>query len=302
MLEFRHWLCLWVCSGWFALAQAAGLVITDDRGNTVSLSVPPQRVVTLLPSLTETVCALGQCDRIVGTDRHSNWPERVQRVPKLGSGLEPSVEAIVALRPDIVLAGAHTRASARLQALGLNVLVFEHTRHADVLRVLVAVGRVLGLPGTVAEQVWQEMQAGLSAAAASLPSHARGASVYVEVNQGPYAAGDASFIGETLKLLGARNIVGSGLGPFPRLNPEFVVRSDPDVIMAMGADAAGMADRPGWRSMRAMRERRWCLFSPAEADVLVRPGPRMAEAARLMAECLGRLYLPGATVDKVAHE
>jgi iron complex transport system substrate-binding protein len=110
--------------------------------------------------------------------------------------------------------------------------------------------------------------------------------VYVEVGRGPYAASESSFIGETLTRLGARNSVPGTLGPFPQLNPEFVVRADPDVIIVGGRSAQGLVLYPGWASMRAVREQRVCVLNPEQADVLVRAGPRLAEAAGLMARCL----------------
>ena len=76
--------------------------VTDDRGVTTRWTTPPQRVITLLPSLTETVCALGQCTRLVGIDRYSNWPTQVTTLPTLGGGMDPNIEAIVALKPDVV--------------------------------------------------------------------------------------------------------------------------------------------------------------------------------------------------------
>jgi iron complex transport system substrate-binding protein len=76
------------------------------------------------------------------------------------------------------------------------------------------------------------------------------------------------------------------LGPFPKLNPEYIVRANPDVIFIGQASASSLAARPGWQRIRAMREQRVCTFATDEADVLVRPGPRMAEAARIMARCL----------------
>ncbi|RYF62016.1 MAG: ABC transporter substrate-binding protein, partial [Comamonadaceae bacterium] len=78
------------------------LQITDDRGVAVRLAQPPQRIVSMLPSLTETVCELGACGRLVGVDRYSNWPGRVRTLPQVGGGLDPNVEAIVALKPDLV--------------------------------------------------------------------------------------------------------------------------------------------------------------------------------------------------------
>ena len=110
--------------------------------------------------------------------------------------------------------------------------------------------------------------------------------MYFEVNRGPYAAGESSFIGETLARLGVKNVVPASLGPFPRLNPEFVVRANPDVIMVGNRSMQAMASYPGWGSIKAVKERRICAFGVDESDVVVRPGPRMAEAARLMARCL----------------
>jgi iron complex transport system substrate-binding protein len=110
--------------------------------------------------------------------------------------------------------------------------------------------------------------------------------VYFEVNSGPYAAGESSFIGETLTRLGVKNIVPASLGPFPKLNPEFVVRANPDLIMVGDTTYIGMEQRPGWSGMRALREQRFCRFTPEQADMLVRPGPRMAEGARIMARCI----------------
>ena len=110
--------------------------------------------------------------------------------------------------------------------------------------------------------------------------------VYFEVNQGPYGAGETSFIGETLTRLGVKNIIPAKLGPFPKLNPEYIVRANPDLILIGQRSADRMAQRPGWSSMRALRSQRVCVFSSEEADILVRPGPRMAEGARLMAKCL----------------
>lgn len=266
------------------LAQAAPITVVDDRGHTVTLIQPPQRIVSLLPSLTETVCALGACERLVGVDRYSNWPARVVPLQGVGGGLDPNIEAIVALRPDVVLMATSSRAQARLESLGLKVVALEPKTYADVQRVLGKVGQVLGVADAL--QVWRVIDAGVQAAAQSLPAAARGTRVYFEVNSGPYAAGPSSFIGETLARLGAGNIVPAALGPFPKLNPEFVVRADPDLIMVGARSAEGLAARPGWSQMCALRDGRLCRFDAAQSDVLIRPGPRMAEAARLMAGCL----------------
>ncbi|RYF81010.1 MAG: ABC transporter substrate-binding protein [Comamonadaceae bacterium] len=276
-------------------ASAPLLQVTDDRGVTVRLSQPPQRIVTTLPSLTETVCELGACARLVGVDRYSNWPDRVRTLPQMGGGLDPNVEAIVALKPDLVLVAQSSRVADRLQALGLTVAVLEPKTHADVQRVGARVAQLLGVPASDAQAMWRRIDAAVLAAAQSVPAAAHGTRVYIEVSGGPYAAGPSSFIGETLTRLHARNIVTPDLGPFPKLNPEYVVRANPALIMVGARSAQGLEQRPGWGAIDAVKNARVCRFTADQSDMVVRPGPRMTEGARLMADCLSRSVAPAVT-------
>lgn len=267
---------------------AAATEVTDDRGVTVRLAQPPQRVLSLLPSLTEIVCALGACERLVGVDNYSNWPVAVRKLPHVGGLEDANIETIVALKPDVVLLAASSRALARLEGLGLKVVALEPKTLADVQRVMVKVAQILG--SNQAPRLWAQINAGVDAAARDLPHELRGARVYFEVNSGPYAASESSFIGELLARIGVANVVPGRLGPFPKLNPEFVVRADPQVIMVSDRNAQMLKARPGWDRIQAVREGRVCMFTAQQGDVLVRPGPRMAEGAHLMVQCLtGRL-------------
>jgi len=277
------WLFLVLCTG---LAQA--FTVRDDRQQDISFSQTPARIVSLLPSLTETVCALGQCRTLVGLDRYSNWPAAVQRLPRLGGGLDPNIESVVALRPDLVLIAASARGADRLQSLGIKVLALEPRTHADVQRVISTLAQVLGVPAAESERLWREINAGVLAAAQSLPPQARGQKVYVEVSPAPYGASESSFIGETLTRMGLRNILPGSLGPFPQINPEFVVRAQPDFILAGDSSRASMLQRPGWGRLKVIQANRVCVFDQDESDMLVRAGPRMAEGARLMAQCMAR--------------
>jgi iron complex transport system substrate-binding protein len=280
--------CLWLLGLWLCAAWAQAVTVQDDRQQSVEIAKPPQRIVSLLPSLTEMVCALGQCHKLVGLDRYSNWPESVRQLPRMGGGLDPSIEAVLAQRPDLVLMATSARGAERFQALGLTVLVLEPRTHADVQRVLHTLAQVLGVPKAQSEAVWRQIDAGVMAAAQSLPPQAKGQKIYVEVSPAPYGASEASFIGETLTRLGLRNILPASLGPFPKINPEFVVRAQPDVIIAGDSSRASMLQRPGWAQLKAMQSGKVCAFSPEESDMLVRAGPRMAEGARLMVQCLQR--------------
>lgn len=244
--------------------------------------------MSLLPSLTESVCALGACDRLVGTDRYSDWPASVQQLPKLGGLDDTLIERLVALRPDLVLAVPATRAIPRLESLGIPVLGLQLERHEAVREALVLLAQLLGRP-QAADRVWAAIQRDISTAAARVPAKLRGRRVYFEVDGSPYAAGAASFVGVTLTRLGLVNIVPAAMGPFPRLNPEYVVRQQPEIIMAERKALAGMAARPGWSRLTALQRRGVCGFSQADYAVLVRPGPRLGEAALRIADCLAAL-------------
>ncbi|MDI1245440.1 MAG: helical backbone metal receptor [Rhodoferax sp.] len=270
---------------WLVFLQSVhAYQVTDDRGVAISFDKPPQRIVSLLPSLTESVCALGHCDRLVGLDRYSNYPDRVRKLPQVGGGLDPNIEAIVALRPDLVLMASSAQGGVRLQALGVKVMSLEPKTHADVKQVLNKLALVLG--ASDGWRVWQGIESAMRAAEQSLPARFKTTRVYFEVNRAPYAAGEASFIGETLTWLGVKNIVPASMGPFPLINPEFVVRANPDVIMVGDVNFPGLDGRPGWAGMRAIAKQQVCVFTPEQSDMLVRPGPRMADGAKLMAQCL----------------
>ena len=278
-----------VC-GWLACALApawagGAIQVLDDRGHAVTLAAPPQRIVSLLPSLTEAVCELGACARLVATDRWSNWPEPVKGLPKLGGLEDANLERIVAMRPDLVLLAPSSRLSERLRGLGLKVAELDATDLPQVQRMLEKVALLVGLPGTAAVQ-WQRVQDGLRVARAAVPDRARGMAVYVEVSSAPHAASESSYIGQLLSQLGAGNVVPARLGPFPKLNPEFVVQAQPALIVVSASERKGLVARPGWPAMSAVRQGRVCALSPPDMDVLSRPGPRVAQAAMVLARCL----------------
>ncbi len=291
MNMLMHWLAtlLLGLSACFTTAvQAVPTVVVDDRGQRIALPAAPQRVVSLLPSLTEIVCALQHCGLLVGTDRYSNWPASVRALPKLGGLEDTQIERIVALKPDLVLAAASSRAIDRLEALGLRVLTLEPKSLKDTQRVIGLVAQALSdAPAGVA--LGQRIDSRIQAAAARLPPALRGQRVYFEVASAPYAAGEVSFIGEVLQRLGLGNAVPAALGPFPKLNPEFVVRAQPDIVMATNRALAEMPGRPGWDTLRALRDKRQCGFDSEPWDMLVRPGPRLADAADLLVDCLLKL-------------
>jgi iron complex transport system substrate-binding protein len=281
--------------GLWSAGWAAPFEVRDDRGKAVAFAAPPQRIVSLLPSLTETVCDLGACGRLVGVDRYSNHPKEITRLPRLGGGLDPNIEAVLALRPDVVLMAGSSRAVERLEALGLRVLAMEPKSMAEMeasVRALSMLlqGEAAGAKAT-ADAAWQRLQDGLDAAGKQMaasrvrPVRQR---VFMQVSPALHAAGEASFIGEVLKRIGLDNIVPASLGVFPLVSPEWVLRADPDWIILSQSQVHTLPQRPGWANMRAVSQGRFCALTQDQADTLSRPGPRLPMGAQAVAACVSR--------------
>lgn len=270
------------------LGARAEIAVRDGRGVEVVFAAVPQRVVSLMPAATESVCAIGACDRLVGTDRFSNWPASVAALPKLGGLDDAPVERIAALKPDVVLVSSAARIIDRLEALGIKVVVLETRNRTDTRDALALLGRLFAKPGA-ADAVWARIEREVQAAAQRVPASIRGGRVYFEIDSTPYAAGPESFVGELLASLGMRNILAPDSGPFPKVNPEFVVTAQPDVVMASTQNLREMPSRPGWASLRALARGKACGFERARFDLVTRPGPRLGEAAGAIADCLARI-------------
>jgi iron complex transport system substrate-binding protein len=271
---------------------SGSFTLTDDRGRVIVIDKAPQRIITLLPSLGEIVCELQACDRLVGVDRYSNWPERVQSLPKLGGIDDTQLEALVKLKPDLVLLARSSRVTQRLESMGIQVVALEPQNQADMRRVIQLIAGALHLPQSQerAQALWQNIQQKLDAAALRVPAKAKGMRIYFEAGSGYFAAGEASYIGETLRRLGLVNVVTPSMGAFPQVNPEFVVKANPQIIFMGERTATDLQSRPGWNRIDAIAQQRICSFTPAQSDIIVRSGPRIPDAAELMVACLRRIF------------
>lgn len=270
--------------GFSLAAFAAPVSVNDDRGVMVSLDKPPQRIISLLPSLTESVCALGKCEALVGVDRFSNWPKSIERLPKLGGMGDVNIERIMQLKPDIVLLEKASPLITRLNSLGIKTFALDIKSMGDERRALEKLDTLLG--SAESKRVWNQVEAEMMRAYKQLSSTQKNIRVYFEVNPAPFAAGRNSFIGEILTRLDLVNIIPESLGPFPKINPEFVVQAKPEVILLTESTASDIGKRPGWKSIPAVSNNRICVFSTEQNDILVRPGPRMGEAALIISECI----------------
>ena len=278
---------LWVLG--VALATGYPLVVTDDLGRKVTIPAEPERIVVMLPSATETVCALGACDKIVATDNYSNWPEAVKKLPKAGGLYDPNVELIVSLKPDLVIASKYGKLVDRLEKAGIPAYAVKTETFEDIFETARKLGLVLNREAQ-AEALVARIQSevyrleSMAAKAKTRPT------VYYEIDATPYTVGPDSFIGVLIRKARGKNIVPPELGLFPKISPEFVVEKDPEVIVLgdapYGVNLEALKKRPGWAKIRAVREGRVCELKKAETDLVHRPGPRVPEGLRVLIRCI----------------
>ncbi|MDR3003556.1 MAG: helical backbone metal receptor [Acidovorax sp.] len=277
-------------------APPQGIRLVDARHKAIALPRPAQRIVSLQPSFTEAICALGGCHALVGVDRYSSWPMQATTLPQVGSIRDPDIERIIALKPDVVLARPNHRVDERLERLGITVLTLNAQTYEDMERELETLAQLLGCPGD-GTRLWRQTRERLEALRRQMPAQWQGKKVYFELHSGMAAAGEASFIGQTLHNLGLVNIAGRDLPMYPKLSPEYVVRANPDLIITMADLPVPPPERQGWSRVTALRGNHYCRIPNAEFDVLVRPGPRIDEAARHIVQCLQRMPLPAGGMD-----
>jgi ABC-type Fe3+-hydroxamate transport system substrate-binding protein len=271
------------CHG-VARQQTAGpLALTDDAGRPVQLAGPARRVVSLAPSITELLFAIGAGGQVVGRTIYDQYPPAALQVPAVGDGLNPSVEAIVARHPDLVLLyrSAHTDAAAQqLERLGVPTLVVRHDGLADIARTARLLGRATGQDSGGAV-VGRAIDSLLAQPLPPLVTRL----AYVVWDAPPIVIGAGSFLDELARRAGAENVFHDIATPSATVSIETIVARDPDWI-AVVRDRTGDAPpawsrRPEWRVVRAVREGRFLLLP---ADLFGQPSARAPEAiARLSA-------------------
>lgn len=260
-------------------SDAFPLEVRDDAGRRVRFAAPPRRVLSLAPSNTELLFALGAGDRLVGRTTQCDYPPAATKTPAIGSLFPPDYERITATRPDMVLmASGNDDVRQRLEARGMVVLVIQPKRVPQVADALRLLGRALGR-SAAARPVIERFERDL--AAAKRLGTVGPVRVYYEVWPSPLtAAGPTSFVGDLVVLAGGTNVVDS-TDAWPRLSAERVIVADPEVIVvAREQDRVALlaGERSGWSGITAVE--RGHVFVPPDPNLLVRPGPRLAEGVR----------------------
>jgi iron complex transport system substrate-binding protein len=265
----------------------AGLV--DDAGTHVRLGAPPRRIVSLNPTTTELLFALGVGPNLVGRSGACDYPPAAADVPSLGDGFPPAVEAVAGARPDLVVlyhSTGNAAAAGRLRELGISVLRLRTDRLADVARAARLLGRAVGA-ARAGDSVAARLEADLAVErAASAGANGATPVLLLAWDQPIIALGAGSFASELVQLAGGRNAFADIAAPSAPVSLEAVAAREPAVLILAGSEMPGLERRPEWRTLRAVREGRVLRLTESSSN---RPSPRAPGAVRSLRARLASL-------------
>lgn len=286
---FAALLVLGACQGTASnrLVSPAPLSLTDDEGTTINLSGSPQAIVSLTPATTELLFALGAGDRLRGRTNYDDYPPQASALPIVATYEGVQIEDVVAIRPDLVIAGGNNFTSAadvtRLRELGIPVLVVYGADVDGVLADIRLVGKAVGAEQP-AERVVGAIQARIDEVTNAVAGLDRPRTFY-EIGNVPDIYGPApnSFVADMVSLAGGDPITTTDPQVFS-ISLERLVTLDPQVIVlgdaAYGVCPGGVAGRAGWAGMTAVRDGQ---VRPVDDTIVTRPGPRLGEGLAALA-------------------
>jgi len=263
----------------------------DDLGGPLPRPAAHARIVSLSPATTELLFALGAGDRLVGRTHWDAWPPAAHAVPDVGDGIRPSIEVILATRPDLVVLYAtadNADAARAFRAAGIDVIAVRMDRIEDFGRV----ARILGdatATRDAAEVIVDSVGATLDRVRAATDSLPRPTVFLHSWDQPLIAIGGGSYLSQLIEIAGARNIFGEMADPSPQVSFEEVLRRDPDFVLGGPQTAANLRSGPRWQALAAVREGRILVM---DTTLVSRPGTRLGEAAVSLARLLHPGVLP----------
>lgn len=266
-----------------AAATTYPLTLTDDLGRKVTLRSEPKRIISMVPSHSETLCAIGACGKLVGVDKYSDYPQQVARLPKVGDLFAPDVEAMVALKPDLVLVSKYSKLEGPLTQAGIPTIALDMEKYEEVFSKTLTLGRIVNREAQ-AKNVVLNIRRDIAKVEILTRNAVRKPTAYFEIDPTPYSIGPNSFMGVLLTKAGARNVIPASLGDFPKVDPELIVKANPELMLGLTRQAA--AARPGWSGLKAVRAGRVIDIPKDLNTILSRPGPRMGQALRGLARLI----------------
>jgi ABC-type Fe3+-hydroxamate transport system substrate-binding protein len=266
-------------------APAAHSPATDDFGDSIAVAPPPRRIVSLNPTTTELLYAIGAGARVVGRTTYDYYPPQVRAVADLGPGLRPNVEAVLAIRPDLVILYAsedNRDAARRLRASGIRTVAYRVDRIVDFARVTLALGRLTG-DSAAARVTVDTVQTTLDRVRAQTRALPHPTAFWILWESPLLSVGGGSFLNELLEVAGARNVYDSLPAPSPAVSFEDLLRRDPDVVLASPVTRGRLLADPRWRALRAVREGRVLVF---DTTIVNGPSARIGASAGALARLL----------------
>lgn len=269
--------------------DASTVSITDDLSRQVSLTGEAKRIISLAPSNTEILFALGLEDKVVAVTDFCDYPKEALAKDKIGSFSEPNLEKIIELDPDLILAtGMHKKFIEKFDELGLKVFLLDSKSISDIFSAIERVGKLTGSSERAGE-VTLAMNEKLAAVDGELVklSEEEKPLVYYEIWNDPLmTVGPSGLIGEAIERAGGTNIGKELTGEYPKISLEVLVEKDPRIIIApkgsMG-DPKSISERKGWGNITAVKEERVFVV---DEDVMVRFGPRIVDGIYEMAKLI----------------
>jgi ABC-type Fe3+-hydroxamate transport system substrate-binding protein len=259
--------------------------LRDDFGQDVGPGSPPARIVSLNPTTTELLFAIGAGNRLVGRTHYDLWPDSAKLIPDLGPGIRPNIEAVVATHPDLVLlyGSADNRPAAdRLREAGIRTLALKIDRIEDFRRATRMLGVLVG--DTIrARSVIDSVDRTLERVRGATAPQPRVTVFFHSWEKPLITLGGGSFMSELVTIAGGRNIYESIPGPSSTVTLEDVVRLDPDVVLTHPAERTRMLASDRWRGLRAVREGRVLAY---DTNLVARPSVKLGEAAVWLAQLL----------------
>jgi iron complex transport system substrate-binding protein len=274
--------------GLAAPAQAAEPVtVHDSFGRAVTFAAPPQRIIPIFASNVEIVASLGLADRIVGIEAYTRYPREVLDRPLVGGRLGFSVDAVVALQPDLVVVTPSRQAANQLidpmERIGVPIIVLLQRSVPEILDNIRLMGRVAGVPER-GEEVVARFQARLDAVKRRVEGQPAPSTIMITGRLGNglmLVARDGTYTGDAMILAGARFAL-QGTTTLAQVSPEAILNADPDVLLWAGSerDLKELIARPGWADLRAVKSKR--AYAVSRAELLI-PGPRTIDGIEHLA-------------------
>ncbi len=248
---------------------------------------PSRRIVSLLPSFTELLFAIGAGDRVVGRTQWCDYPPAALAVPSVGEGLPPNIEAVAARHPDLVVlynAGANVAAAKQLERIGIRTVLIDLNRLEDLGPATRTLGHLTGLDVRA-----ESLATVLDSLAHQPPPSSRTSTslAFVVWDNPPIIIGHGSYLDQLASSAGARNVFSDVAAPSAQVSLETIVARDPQwiAVLSDSGTAPAFAKRREWRAVRAVREGHFLLLP---GSLFGRPGPRSAEAIRQLRGLLAR--------------